>query len=71
MCGMKSLLWFKYCELHVPSAQYYALGDDDAYVQLEHLEADLLSLPADSYLLWGLTMWEAFYNRKTMVTHSS
>ena len=71
MCGLKSLLWFKYCELHFPSAQYYALGDDDSYVQLEHLEADLLSLPADSYLLWGLTMWEAFYNRKTMVTHSS
>ena len=31
----------------------------------------MLSLPADSYLLWGLTMCEAFYNRKTMVTHSS
>ena len=71
MCGKKSLLWFQHCELHFPSAQYYALGDDDSYVQLEHLEADLLSLPADSYLLWGLTMWEAFYNRKAMVTHSS
>ena len=42
MCGMKSLLWFRYCELNIPSAQYYALGDDVSYVQLEHLEADLL-----------------------------
>ena len=36
---------------------YYVVADDDTFIQLGHLEADLRTLPADEYTMWGLVMW--------------
>ena len=41
LCAMKKLLWYRAASAEFPAARYFVIADDDAYVQLEHLEADL------------------------------
>ena len=40
-CGFKYLLWMEHACQAFPAAQYIGAGDDDAYIQLSHFEADL------------------------------
>jgi hypothetical protein len=67
------LLWYEYCARHFPRARYYAIADDDVYLQLERFEVDLRSLraPVDANVLWGLVMWYATYDNATMVPHEA
>jgi hypothetical protein len=70
-CSLKYFLWFKVALPLFPRAQYFVLGDDDVYVQLAHLEADLRNVHAQTagqHVLWGLIMWKAYYNNNTMET---
>ena len=67
-CALKYVQWFAWARVRFPTAAFIASGDDDAYVQLEHFEADLRrvhdqigSVPA----LWGCIMWRAWYNNVT------
>ena len=62
-CAWKKLLWYKVALQRFPSARYLAIADDDAYVQLAHLAADLRSVSTRSpYALYGLILWKAFFN---------
>ena len=72
-CALKPLLWYEHAARAFPTARYYAIADDDTYLQLDHFEADLRSLRAnaDAYVLWGLVMWYASYDNATMVPHES
>jgi hypothetical protein len=49
-----------------------ACGDDDNYIQLAHLEADLRLVsqlvPATGMTLWGLLTWRSYYNNLSMDT---
>ena len=66
LCAWKKLLWYRHSIVHYPTARYFAIADDDSYVQLAHLEADLRTVrSASSYVLWGLIQWKFFYNRVT------
>lgn len=70
-CSLKYFLWFGVARKLFPTAQYFVLGDDDVYVQLAHLEADLRLVHAQTAgegVLWGLLMWKAYYNNNTMET---
>ena len=74
MCAIKPLLWYQYCLKAFPTARFIAISDDDAYLQLDHLEADLRSLQDDAaerLILWGLVMWYGAYDNVTMVTHET
>lgn len=69
-CAVKPLLWYQHCLEAFPNTRFLAIADDDAYVQLEHMEADLRSLPtAERLIMWGLVMWYGAYDNVTMVTH--
>ena len=72
-CALKPLLWYEYCLTAFPTARFFAIADDDAYVQLAHMEADLRSLvtthSSTRLLMWGLVMWYGAYDNVTMVTH--
>ena len=60
-CSLKYFLWFRLALPLFPSARFFVLGDDDVYVQLAHLEADLRlvhSQTAGQHVLWGLIMWK-------------
>lgn len=72
-CALKPLLWYEHCLHAFPSALFYAIADDDTYLQLEHFEIDLRSLrmTRDEYLLWGLVMWYGTYDNATMVPHDA
>lgn len=70
-CALKYWLWFKLALPLFPTARYFMLGDDDIYVQLAHLEADLQNVHVQTqgqHVLWGLIMWKAYYNNNTMET---
>ena len=73
-CSGKYLLWLRTALALFPSAAFVGLGDDDVYINLDHLAADLdlvSKLPGRSpsgHVLWGLLMWKAYYNNETMVT---
>ena len=70
-CSLKYWLWFKIALPIFPTAKYFMLGDDDVYVQLEHLEADLRLVYQQTHgqhVLWGLIMWKAYYNNQSMET---
>ena len=70
-CGIKYILWASYALASFPRAQWIAAGDDDAFVQMEHFEADLRRVAtqtAGAPVLWGLIMWRAYYNNVTMDT---
>ena len=67
-CALKYVLWFAWARDSFPTAQFLAAGDDDAYVQLAHLEADLRlvrSQIGSAPALWGCIMWRAWYNNVT------
>ena len=67
-CALKYVLWFAWARVGFPSARFIATGDDDAYVQLDHFEADLRRVHAQvgaAPALWGCIMWRAWYNNVT------
>ena len=72
-CALKPLLWYEHCARAFPTAQYYAIADDDTYLQLEHFVADIRTLRAapDANVLWGLVMWYGAYDSATMVPHEA
>lgn len=43
-CGVKYVEWFRVALTRYPTARYIAAGDDDVYVQFDHLHAELMSL---------------------------
>ena len=56
-CALKFVVWFEHCRQAFANAAFYVVADDDTFIQLGHLEADLRTLPADEYTMWGLVMW--------------
>ena len=67
LCAWKKLLWYKHALVAWPTAQYFGIADDDAYVQLAHLAADLRTLkPSSPYVLYGLILWKSYYNKVTL-----
>lgn len=73
-CALKPLIWFAHCAIAFPQTHFYAIADDDTYLQLAHLEADVRSLlPMDdgALVLYGLVMWYAMYDNVTMVPHEA
>ena len=61
LCAWKKILWFQYARTVFPSADWFAIADPDAFVQLAHLGADLrhvsnlvASGEATQHVLWGL-----------------
>eukprot|EP00966_Prymnesium_polylepis_P021231 488310-Prymnesium_polylepis.1 len=70
-CGIKYIVWISHALAAFPRAKWIAVGDDDAFVQMEHLEADLrrvTNMTAGAPALWGLIMWRAYYNNVTLDT---
>jgi hypothetical protein len=64
-CALKYVSWFAWAQAQWPSVRFIATGDDDAYIQLDHLEADLRhvrALVGDAPTLWGLVMWRSHYD---------
>jgi len=67
-CALKYVLWTAWARDAFPSARYLASGDDDAYVQLAHLEADLRLAHAqvgEVAAYYGCIMWRPYYNNVT------
>ena len=68
-CALKYVQWIAWARVAFPSAAFIASGDDDAYVQLAHFEADLrrvhAQIGAGTPALWGCIMWRAWYNNVT------
>ena len=56
-CALKFLLWCAHCQSAFPTARFHMVADDDTFIQLAHLETDLLSVPATGHVMWGLAMW--------------
>lgn len=73
-CSLKYLLWMKMAPELFPSIRYVVLADDDVFVQLGHLEADLQIVHGRSnqerYILYGLFQWRAFYNHVQMLPNT-
>ena len=71
-CGFKYVLWFDLARRAFPSARYFGAGDDDAYIQIAHFEADLRIAAAqvgyDAPMLWGMIQWRSHYDK---VTHDT
>ena len=70
-CGLKYVLWFDVALRTFPTAAYVAAGDDDAYIQLSHLEADLRLVHAQAGAaptLYGLFQWRSHYDNVTLDT---
>jgi hypothetical protein len=70
MCPLKYLLWLRVAPTLFPSAKWVAAADDDIYLQLEHLSAELRLVSAMTNattrpVLWGLITWKAFMNSAT------
>ena len=74
-CAWKHVLWYRYALVAFPSAAFIALADNDAFISIAHLEADLravrsLTAPArggepEPMVLWGLILWKPYYNQVT------
>lgn len=67
-CSAKYLLWFRHVASTWPAARFMATGDDDIYIQFEHLEAEMRLVHAQTAgepALWGLLTWAAYYNNAT------
>ena len=67
-CALKYVMWTSWARDAFPTARYLASGDDDAYVQLAHLEADLRLAHAqvgDVPAYYGCIMWRPYYNNVT------
>jgi len=73
-CTRKYLEWLRIAPTLFQRARFFALGDDDIYVSLAHLESDLRSVGAytneSERVLWGLVMWKAYFNNATLATHT-
>lgn len=72
LCPLKYLLWLRIAPSLFPSAVWIASGDDDVYLQLEHLSAELhlvatLTNANEQPVLWGLITWKAFMNSHNCV----
>ncbi|KAL1515704.1 hypothetical protein AB1Y20_002320 [Prymnesium parvum] len=70
-CTLKYMLWFSFALKAFPNARWLAAGDDDAFVQYEHMEADLRRMEIQikgAPALWGLIMWRPYYNKATFDT---
>ena len=68
-CSAKYLLWFRHVASTWPAARFMATGDDDVYVQFDHLEAEMRLVHAQTAgepALWGLLTWAAYYNNVTL-----
>lgn len=73
-CALKPLLWFAHCITAFPNTPFYAVADDDIYLQLDHFAADLRTLRAAAqteHVLYGLVMWYGTYDNATMVPHEA
>ena len=63
----KKVLWYRHAIAAYPTVQYLAIADDDSYVQLAHLVADMRTVTTSSrYALYGLILWKAFYNQVSL-----
>ena len=76
LCPLKYLLWLRIAPSLFPSAVWIASGDDDVYLQLEHLSAELhlvatLTNANEHPVLWGLITWKAFMNSQNCVWRAS
>ena len=71
-CGFKYVLWFAHAHGAFPAAQFLGAGDDDAYIQIAHFEADLRNVVAQvgeaTPTLWGMIQWRSHYDK---VTHDT
>ena len=69
-CARKYLLFYREALSLYPRAQYLVSGDDDAYIQFAHLEAELRSVPhaVGQLTLWGLVTWRPYYENVSMDT---
>ena len=71
-CGFKYVLWFAHAHSAFPAAQFLGAGDDDAYIQIAHFEADLRNVVAQvgaaTPTLWGMIQWRSHYDN---VTHDT
>lgn len=68
-CGWRYILWFREARRRYPSARYIAAGDDDTYVQFDHLSVELERLARahrGERVYWGLMIWRAYYNNFTL-----
>ena len=66
-CPLKYLLWLRVAPSLFPSARWVTLADDDAYLQLDHLGAELARVEAltdatREPVLWGLITWKIYVN---------
>lgn len=67
LCPLKYLLWLRVAPTLFPSAKWIACGDDDIYLQLDHLATELrlvgsLTNASTQPVLWGLITWKSFMN---------
>ena len=44
LCAWKKLMWYQLALIRWPAAQFFAIADDDSFVQIAHLEADMRSI---------------------------
>lgn len=70
-CSLKYLLWLRQAPALFPAAAWFALADDDIYLQVAHLEADLRLVASQTrdaaeHVLYGLLMWKPYYNNATL-----
>ncbi len=69
LCAMKHIHWYRYASAAFPSVAFFAVADNDAYVQIAHLAADLRSVQAQMargvaspLVLYGLILWKPYFN---------
>lgn len=63
-CWDKVILWYRWALRTFPLAQYVGVADDDVYLSLPRLAADLAGLSASGHrrVYWGQPMWMAYWN---------
>jgi hypothetical protein len=76
-CSLKYLLWMEMAPKLFPGIKFVVFADDDVFVQLAHLHADLQLVhgrsdapQGDRFILYGLVMWRAYYNRVLMLPNT-
>ena len=67
LCPQKYLLWLRLAPTLFPAVKWIACGDDDIYLQLDHLATELrlvssLTNASTQPVLWGLITWKSFMN---------
>ena len=63
-CWSKVILWMRHALRAWPGVQFVGVADDDVYLALPRLAADLASLRAagHSHVYWGQPMWMGYWN---------